>query len=288
MDEQSTRSEFEKKQGEFDTEKGYFKEAWDKYESMLHANGSHVIDEIMSERVADYYLMSERPFAVHVGEKIFYIECFTLENEQEFFERYVAMMTVVGFQSINFDLLNNPKNLYECLMASKVFYKRLLDVIGCAIVKNQDKYDQDIMLVDKKYDAMVAHVKRMITLSPSFGKSKRLSKKIDKINTLREREKDIFRKGLTRYFSEHVSKETLIQICLLVYLYNFDSVQKKNLSLLLEKMSGEGKNATHRSRTYIWSWLKNLAGLREKYTENRYRKLNALFNDGANVESKNV
>jgi hypothetical protein len=72
-----------------------------------------------------------------------------------------------------------------------------------------------------------------------------------------------------RYFRKNVSVEKLIQICFLVYLYNFDAV-KKNLKIVMERM-----DASNTSGTYMYGWLQNLAGLEGKFL------LSLLTNSGS-------
>lgn len=57
------------------------------------------------------------------------------------------------------------------------------------------------------------------------------------------------------YMLNNLSKEKLVQIVFLIYLYNYDSLGK-SLALVANKM---GVKAI--SQTYMWTWLKSMAGV---------------------------
>lgn len=57
------------------------------------------------------------------------------------------------------------------------------------------------------------------------------------------------------YFRHNISKEKLVQILFLIYIYNYDSLGK-SLALIINKMGAKGTTLT-----YMYSWLENLAGV---------------------------
>jgi hypothetical protein len=75
------------------------------------------------------------------------------------------------------------------------------------------------------------------------------------------------------YFKRNITKETLIQICFLIYFYNFDSV-KKNLRLIVEKM-----NMSSLLETSIPFWLQNTPGLHGKFLLARVPSCDYVFSD---------
>ena len=62
------------------------------------------------------------------------------------------------------------------------------------------------------------------------------------------------------YFMRNVSIEKLIQIYMLIYLYNFEA-EKKNLQIVMSKTGG-----VETSQTYIYKWLQNLGGLKGSFS----------------------
>jgi hypothetical protein len=66
-----------------------------------------------------------------------------------------------------------------------------------------------------------------------------------------------------RYFKKHITIEKLMQICMLVYLFNFEA-EKKNLSVLLGKVV-KGQGEKQAMETHMYSWLQNLAGLKGNF-----------------------
>ena len=63
------------------------------------------------------------------------------------------------------------------------------------------------------------------------------------------------------YFKKHITKEKLLQIFKLMHLYNWDA-EKKNFKLLMGSLNSQAG-----TETYIYSWLRNLAGLMGKFSE---------------------
>lgn len=76
-----------------------------------------------------------------------------------------------------------------------------------------------------------------------------------------------------KYFRDHISKEKLIQMCYLIYLYNYDA-SKNALALIANKM-GIGAQ----SQTYIYSWLENCPGLTGKFLLRQLQDLDWWHND---------
>jgi hypothetical protein len=62
-----------------------------------------------------------------------------------------------------------------------------------------------------------------------------------------------------RYFRKYCDVQKLLQICNLIWLFNYDA-EKKNFKLVAQRMG-----ITAPTETYIYTWLKNSAGLTGKY-----------------------
>jgi hypothetical protein len=76
-----------------------------------------------------------------------------------------------------------------------------------------------------------------------------------------------------RYFKEHITKESLLQICQLIYTYNYDVV-KKNLSIL-----AKGAGVQEMAGTYMYDWLINLSGLTGSFLTAQLPKLDYWQNE---------
>lgn len=83
------------------------------------------------------------------------------------------------------------------------------------------------------------------------------------------------------WFIKNMTKETLMQICKLVYIYNFDA-EKKNLQILLGATGSK-----ELAETYIYFWLQNLTGLTGKFLEQQALDIDYVFRDSPNKPKEN-
>lgn len=175
------------------------------------------IDRLMTEKVEDYILVKEQPMPVTIGNKTIFIGTFTIENDYKFWKTYAIILAHIGLKFINFELLNESGDLYKFLHQHKRFYKDLCKLINKHILKQQGYF----------------------------------------LNEVKERENIKWTNCNYRYFRKHITYETLMQICKLIYIYNFDA-EKKNFQILLGQM---GKNMSKVSENYMYFWLQNCIGL---------------------------
>jgi predicted DNA-binding transcriptional regulator AlpA len=199
---------------------------------------ANCIDRLMREKVDDYILVDEVPMPIQIGSKTIWIGSFTIDNQYTFFNDYPKILASIGADIVNFEMLCDGGELYKYLTMHKKLYKKMIKLIGKTILKQQD-YWQNARKDDKKY-------------------------KLTKCST--------------RYFRKHVTIEKLIQICYLIYLYNFDS-EKKNLQIILGRM-----DKTHLTEMYMYGWLKNLAGLTGKFQ--RSQLINVDYWDNEEIAEK--
>jgi hypothetical protein len=210
------------------------------------------IDRLMTDKVDDYILVEEQPLPILVGGKTIFVGNFNLYNENDFFFRWgkiIALMTgkILTLELSDdrrrellekgdFHLLADGKYMYEFLTISKWFNKQLLHLLKKTLFKQQKYY------------------------RVSFSTSK-------------SEEVKIKNRCSFKYFKKHITKEKLIQILWLIYLYNFDA-EKKNLKLIVEKM-----NMGQLLETYIPFWLQNLNGLMGKFLNAQVPEPDYVFND---------
>lgn len=185
--------------------------------------GTNSIDRIMTDKVNDYILIEEQPLPIQIGDRTIYIGNFTLDNNFKFWDGYGKILALIGMKFINFDLLNDGEELFKALHVHRKLYKSLVKLISTTLLKQQTYY-----LNDKK------------------------------------KRKELKWKNCTyNYFKKRVTIEKLMQICMLIYLYNFDA-EKKNLKILLGKVVKDEAQKQH-LQTYMYFWLQNLSGLTGKF-----------------------
>jgi hypothetical protein len=200
--------------------------------------GSNNVDRIMTDKVNDYILIEELPLSVLIGSRNIYVGNFTLENDYKFWHMYGKLLAHMQIEFINFDLLNDGVKMYEVISTHKKWYKGMIKIIKKTLLKQQG-YFKDQMGEVKKH---------------------------------------IWKNCTYRYFKKHITKEKLIQICFLIYLYNFDAV-KKNFQIITTKMGASGKQAME---NYMYFWLQNLAGLTGKFQDAQLRNVLPLQLDMPN------
>ena len=76
-----------------------------------------------------------------------------------------------------------------------------------------------------------------------------------------------------RWVMKYMTTEKLLQICKLVYIYNFDA-EKKNLQILLGATGSQ-----ELAEMYMYSWLQNLTGLTGKFLEAQALDIDYVFAD---------
>lgn len=96
-----------------------------------------------------------------------------------------------------------------------------------------------------------------------------------------KKEKVFWKNAGLGYLMKHMTTEKLIQICLLIYTYNFDA-EKKNLQLVLGLLQGK-----QREEMYIYSWLRNLGGLTGKFLRSQAPSIDLIFADTTSPSNDN-
>jgi hypothetical protein len=76
-----------------------------------------------------------------------------------------------------------------------------------------------------------------------------------------------------RWVMKYMTTEKLLQICKLIYIYNFDA-EKKNLQILLGATGSQ-----ELAEMYMYSWLQNLTGLTGKFLEAQALDIDYVFAD---------
>lgn len=161
--------------------------------------GFNCIDKLMTDKVNDYILIEEQPLAILIGNKTIFVGNFTIENNYKFWEGYGKLLAMIGMKHINFELLNDGQELYKTILMNKMFYKEMCKLINNHILKQQAYY-----LNDKK-----------------------------------ERKKIKWRNCTFGYFKKHITIPKLMQICGLIYSYNFNA-EKKMLTGFIQRNEGKG------------------------------------------------
>lgn len=175
------------------------------------------IDRLLQDKVDDYIIVRELPLPVTIGEKTIYVGTFTLETQDVFFKEYATLLAAVGARHAGLEL-------------------------GVDFLKNGGSLYQ-ILSTDKVIRRLI---ERLI--------QKTILKKQDFVDPATGKKYSLPKCSLG-YFRKNVTIDGLMQICLIIYLYNFDAT-RRSLNILMGEM---GAKTT--SETFMWSWLRNLAGL---------------------------
>jgi len=192
------------------------------------------INRLMTDKVEDYILLEEQPLPIRVGTKTIYIGNFNFKNENKFFQQWATILSNMSARIINMELADERK-------------KELFEACSFDLLSN-GKYMLEFLWMDKwLYKQLCKLIKNTILKQKQY---KVIENKL-KVKKLRN--------CSYRYFKNNIKKETLIRMCWLIYLYNFDS-QKKSLKMVVEKM-----NIKQLQETYIPFWLQNLGGLTGKF-----------------------
>lgn len=230
------------------------KKVKEKYnEFMLDTN---CINRLLTDKVDDYIIIEEQPMPIKIGNKVILIGNFTYENELTFFKGWGLLISVLCARIINFEL-------------SKVRKKELLEKADFEMLAN-GKWMLEFLLMDKWLKKKICKLlkKTLFKQQAYILNKKTRQKKLKKWTNCNY-----------GYFKKHVTKEALIQICWLIYLYNFDS-QKKSLRLVVEKM-----NMHALMETYIPFWLQNLGGLTGRFHDAPLPNIDFLSDGSANKKN---
>jgi len=194
------------------------------------------IDRLMTDKLDDFVLLEEPPMPVQLGNKVIFVGTFNFKNEDKFFHQWAMILSAMSSRLINleladerrkelmeqcnFDLLANGKYMLEFIWMDNWLKDKLCGMIGDTLLKQKFYI----------YNEVKGNLVMMKWKNCSY-----------------------------KYFRENMTSEKLIQICYLIYIYNFDS-QKKSLRVLVDRL-----NMKHQEETYIPYWLENLAGLTGKF-----------------------
>ncbi len=217
----------------FEEQKNVFVTAKNKIGEWL--NGRNTIDRLMTDKVDDFYLTDEQPMPIMVGGKTIYVGNMTYNNYKYFLVQFAKIMANIGTNIINMDILANGMDLSKALLMNNKLHKDMCKLIKKTILNQQDYYYREL----------------------SGGQKIKI--KLPKCSL--------------RFFLNNITIEKMVQILLLIYLYNFDSV-KKNFKIMGEKM---GLNQL--TETYMWSWLKNCTGMTGKFFVPQLANLGFIHKD---------
>jgi len=232
---------------QYDKYKGFMQKMREKVNDIV--SGSLNIDKLMKDKVEDYILINEQPLPIQIGERTIFVGNLTYNNEHLFFNEWAQIVAALGAKIVNmelaeerrkelldnasFHLLAEGKWMYEFLTMDKWLFNRLCKLINKVILKQQALY----------------------------------------LTEDRARKKLKWKNCNLTYFKKYINKEKLIQICFLIYFYNFDSV-KKNVQVLIEKM-----NMKALAGTRMYSWLQNLDGVTGKSIAAQAPSIDYAFRD---------
>ena len=190
------------------------------------------IDTIFTKKVEDYILLEESPISISIGEHRLIVGNFNFGNEQKFFKGWANIIAALSARIVNMELIEERK-------------KELLEKCDFNTLA-EGKWMLEFLMMDGwLFKALCKLLKKTLLQQEGWVFNEET----------KEREFKMWNTVPFRYFKKHMSKEKLIQICWLIYLYNWDS-QKKSLALITEKMGMKSL-----METYIPFWLQNLSGL---------------------------
>lgn len=211
------------------------------------------INTIMTKKVEEYVLMNEQPLPIFIGNKVIYVGNFTYDTEQLFFRKWGMLIGALSAKIINMEL-------------SDVRRKELLERGNFELLAN-GKYMLEFLLMDNWLKKQICRLLKKTLLKQSCYIMTK-----EGIRKFRN-----WKNCSYRYFKKNITKETLIQMMFLIYMYNFDA-QKKSLKLVAEKMQ-----LKELAESYIPFWLQNLAGLEGKFQLAQVPSIDHVFRDKLNV-----
>jgi len=219
-----------------------------KYNNFMLSTNS--INRLLTQKVEEYILLEELPMQIAVGTKSISVGNFTYDTHLKFFRGWALIISALSAKIINMELTKERKK--ELLM------KGDFDML------TNGKWMMEFLLMDEWLKKVICKLLKK-TLLKQQGYI---------LNTkTKEREYKEWSNCSYSYFKKHIKLETLIQICWLIYLYNFDS-QKKSLRMVVEKM-----NINAMMETYIPFWLQNLGGLTGKFDIAQSGNIDSLLQD---------
>lgn len=201
-------------------------------ETLLQKNS---IDRLFTDKVEDYILIEEQPMPIRIGSRTIYVGNFTLETEKKFFQEWAKIISLLIARIVNRRLAEERK-------------KELIDKASFFMLADGKILHEFFLMDDWLLKQMYRLIDRTVLKQQAYH-----------LNNVHERELINWTNCDIKYFKKNVTMETLIQICYMVYLYNFDSV-KKNAILLLEKTGMKDL-----METYVPFWLQNMPGLTGKF-----------------------
>jgi len=184
--------------------------------------GKNCIDKLFTESVNPYILIEEQPLPIQIGKYIIFVGNLTLDKSYKFWESWARILATLQVQALNFDLLADGGELFKAIQLNKKLHKELCKMLYKTVCKQQGYY-------------------------------------LDSVT--KERKHANWKNIPFRYLVKNITIEKLIQMCFLVYLYNFDAV-KKNSQILNFRLPMEGRETMG---TYMAYWLQNCTGITGKF-----------------------
>lgn len=224
------------------------------------------IDRIFTDKVEEYVLIQEQPIPIQIKnvtgiedgkDRVLFIGNFNFDNEHKFFHQWAKIIGLLSARIINFDILEKRR--------TELFKKASFDMLA------NGKWMLEFLLMDKWLKKQLCKL---------IGKTL-LKQQAYVLNERGIRKEKSWKNCTYRFFRKNITKELLIQICWLIYLYNFDS-QKKSLKFVAEKIELQ-----QLEETYIPFWLQNLAGLTGKSVSAQVENIDYYCSDLLSEDSKN-
>lgn len=184
--------------------------------------GTNCIDKFFSDRIEPFILVEELPLAFTIGKYTVYVGNLTIKNSFTFWAGWGRILAALGAEKLNFDLLADGANLYATLMRHRKIHKDLCKVLHKTICKQQ------------------GYFRDQLTGKRTLNKWKNIS---------------------LRYFVNNITVEKLVQMCFMVYMYNFEA-EKKNLQIINFHLPKKGQQTMD---TYMSYWLENMPGMTGKF-----------------------
>jgi hypothetical protein len=213
--------------------------------------GRKTIDRLMRDKVEDYILTEELPISINIkGDTVIYIGNFTFNNEWTFYDKMSKLFGALSGMIVNDTIADDRK-------------KELIDRIDFDLLAKGDWMLEFLYRYKKLYKKLVKLIGKIIIKQQVYY--------MPEDKSARKRIK--WKNCSLRYFIKNMTKEKLLQICKLIHLYNFDAV-KKNIKILV---GGMGINQS--TETYMYTWLKDSAGVNGKFLQSQAPSIDSVFKD---------
>lgn len=214
--------------------------------------GGNNIDKLMKDKIEDYILIEEQSLPIQIGDRTIFVGNFTYKNEQKFFNRWAKIMSAMNARIVNFELAEERR-------------KELLEKASFHLLA-EGKWMLEFLMIDNwLFKQLCVLIDKYILRQQAYY-----------LNNEQVRKKLKWKNCSRRYFEKYVTKEKLIQICFLIYFFNFDA-EKKNIQVVLEKMCMKSL-----AETYMYSWLSGLGGTTGKYLAAQAPSTDYAFRDVLN------